>query len=114
MQRVIRFKRYAYALFLIPLVLPPAGLMLGAHYAVPDWGAWLTVLVVFGLVPLLDTCLGRDTANPGPDEERALLADPDWANKVRDGRIDELIGFEAEVDLDEGIRRTAEAYQAQK
>ena len=26
----------------------------------------------------------------------------------------ELIGFEAEVDLDEGIRRTAEAYQAQK
>ncbi|QSI77381.1 alkane 1-monooxygenase [Niveibacterium microcysteis] len=76
MQRVIRLKRYAYALFLIPLVLPPAGLMLGAHYAVPDWGAWLTVLVVFGLVPLLDTCLGRDTANPGPDEERALLADP--------------------------------------
>ncbi|SNS08509.1 2,4-dienoyl-CoA reductase [Sphingomonas laterariae] len=26
---------------------------------------------------------------------RALLADPDWANKVRDGRIDELIGFDA-------------------
>lgn len=75
MQTVIRFKRFAYTLYLVPLVLPPVGMALGEHFALRDWGAWLTVLVVFGLLPVLDAIVGRDTANPTPDEEAALLAD---------------------------------------
>ncbi|GAA5174540.1 alkane 1-monooxygenase AlkB2 [Niveibacterium umoris] len=75
MQGIIRLKRLGFASFLIPLALPPLGLHWGAQFGVPALGAWLTVFVVFGLVPLLDALIGRDTANPTADEERVLLAD---------------------------------------
>jgi len=50
--------------FLLPYLLPPL-LIVGVTMG----GVWsfLPVLVVFGLVPLADLCLGRDQANPAPE-----------------------------------------------
>ncbi|MEA5444317.1 alkane 1-monooxygenase [Gammaproteobacteria bacterium AB-CW1] len=59
--------------FLLPYLLPPlliVGVALG--------GAWafLPVLVVFGLIPLLDMALGRDRANPDEEALETLLRSP--------------------------------------
>lgn len=75
MRTIFHFKRYGYALFLLPLLLPERGLWLGQQWSMPALGAWWTVLVVFGVVPLLDALVGRDTANPTPEEEARLAGD---------------------------------------
>jgi alkane 1-monooxygenase len=59
--------------FLLPLILPlslVAGGELGGAWT------WLTVLIIFGLVPLLDLVLGRDCSNP--DENVVARLESDW------------------------------------
>lgn len=70
-----RCKRWAYLLFLVPLALPVLGAALARG---TGSGAWhlLTLAVVFGLVPLADALLGRDTGNPSAEDEAALAGDP--------------------------------------
>ena len=56
--------------FLLPLGLPPL-----VVWSVTVGGVWsfAAVAVVFGLVPVLDLLLGRDTRNPASDAESAEL-----------------------------------------
>lgn len=59
--------------FLLPLVLAPSvpfGLWLG--------GGWtfLTPALVWGILPVVDWAVGRDTRNPPPDAMRDLESDP--------------------------------------
>jgi alkane 1-monooxygenase len=51
--------------FLIPLSVV-VGMILGG------WGTFFTPVLVFGLIPFLDTFLGQNTANPTTAEEKAL------------------------------------------
>jgi alkane 1-monooxygenase len=65
--------------FLLPLTLPalPAEAWWLAHRGVlaPDVAAWLGVVVIFALLPLLDLVVGNDTVNPTDEESLALGRD---------------------------------------
>jgi alkane 1-monooxygenase len=80
LQRWLCAKRY---LFLtapaVPLLLPLAAwLALARGHG--GW-LWLPFLVLFILVPLLDTLCGEDPANPGSGDVATLAADP-WYRRV--------------------------------
>ncbi len=70
-------KRWAYLLVFLPLLLPWQGLWLGELAGQPDWFSGWTLIVVFGLVPLLDAGLGRDELNPD-EAQAAYLAQQPW------------------------------------
>jgi alkane 1-monooxygenase len=53
--------------------LIPASVVLG--YFLGGGYTFLTPLFVFGVVPILDAIIGKDTKNPSPDEEMRLGAD---------------------------------------
>ncbi|MEW5733638.1 MAG: alkane 1-monooxygenase [Thermodesulfobacteriota bacterium] len=54
--------------FMLPLVVI-VGYLLGGAYN------FLTPILVFGLIPVLDLILGRNTGNPSPEQEKVLLDD---------------------------------------
>ena len=80
LQRWLRAKRY---LFLtapaVPLLLPLSAWL--AHSQRQGGWFWLPFLVLFIVVPLLDTLFGDDPANPGPGDVVALAHDP-WYRRV--------------------------------
>ena len=53
--------------------LVPASVVLG--YLMGGWYTFLTLLFVFGVVPVLDIIIGQDVRNPDADEEKRLEAD---------------------------------------
>ena len=59
----MHWKRYGFLLGFLPLALP-----IGAWYRIEttDWAffAWLPLVVIFGLVPLVDRWMGNDLDNP--------------------------------------------------
>ena len=68
----LRRKQWAYAIVFLPLLLPWQGLHYGAitGHELLFW--YWTPLVVFGLVPIADFLLGRDTVNPSDEQARAI------------------------------------------
>ena len=67
-------KKYAWPLALVVPVLPFAGFASWRAAGGAAWGWWLTPVVVFGLIPLIDVLLGDDRANP-PEEIARQLQD---------------------------------------
>lgn len=63
-----------WPLALVVPALPFAGLALTA--VAGPWGWWLTPLVVFGLIPLVDLAFGDDLRNPPEDAVPALQRSP--------------------------------------
>ncbi|MBX9913571.1 MAG: alkane 1-monooxygenase [Pseudomonadaceae bacterium] len=61
---MLRFKKVAYWLWLLPVALVPLSYYLGQNSAHADAWAFLVPTLIFGLMPLLDALLGRDPANP--------------------------------------------------
>ena len=68
----LTIKKYGYFIFLMPLLLPALSYYLGhlTHYH--DFFAVLTLLVVYGLVPLFDLVLGKDPVNPDESQVPSL------------------------------------------
>jgi alkane 1-monooxygenase len=63
-QRALAVRKAGYLLFfLVPLLMPTAW-SLGRSTGMPNLMAWYPVFWIFGIVPLLDYTLGRDTVNP--------------------------------------------------
>lgn len=65
-------KKYAYLIFLIPTLMPFAALFLGFHLSMPNLFAYATILVIFGLLPVLDYVIGHDSVSPSEDEQKIL------------------------------------------
>ena len=76
----MHWKRYGFLLGFLPLALP-----IGAWYRIEttDWAsfAWLPLVVIFGLVPLVDRWMGNDLNNPEGDVVFALGEDP-WYSSL--------------------------------
>ena len=70
-----RARAPGYLLALVPPLLPPLGWLAGAASGLAAPSAWLTPLIVFGLVPVIEPLIGETHENPGPDEAQALDAD---------------------------------------
>lgn len=68
-------KRPLWPLALVVPVLPFASALLAALSASP-WSWWLTPLVIFGVIPLIDVLIGDDHANPPEEAVPALQASP--------------------------------------
>lgn len=65
-------------LWLVSLLLPMLPLASLAAWRAfgGDWLLWLTPLVIYGLIPILDLVLGEDAGNPPESRLAALEADP--------------------------------------
>jgi alkane 1-monooxygenase len=63
---------YRYLIIYLLPVSVWAGTMLGGLYN------YMTLVLVFGLLPALDAVLGIDTRNPTQEQEEALLAEPSY------------------------------------
>lgn len=72
-QRALAIRKTGYLLFLLTPTLMPVGWMLGRATGLADLMAWYPVLWIFGLIPLLDYAVGRDTANPDEATETAVM-----------------------------------------
>ncbi len=68
-------KRY---LWLIGLVVPSLAFVAFLGFAVTGWAAWLWLgpILILGVIPLADLCLGLDPNNPPAEAVKALEADP--------------------------------------
>ncbi len=60
----LTIKKYGYFIFLMPLLLPASSYYFAQLTGYHDFFAGLTLLVVYGLVPLMDLVLGKDPVNP--------------------------------------------------
>jgi alkane 1-monooxygenase len=74
-------RRYGYFICLLTPTLPWQGLLLGQRAGMPDASAWLTLLVVFGLIPLVDRIVGQDRSNLDEAQARQLALDP-WLRSL--------------------------------
>ncbi len=61
-------KKYGYFIFLMPLVMPALSFYWGNLSGYHDFFAFLTLLVVYILVPVLDLLLGKDPVNPSEED----------------------------------------------
>ncbi|MEU7901522.1 alkane 1-monooxygenase [Actinoplanes sp. NPDC049118] len=68
-------KRPLWPFALVVPALPFAALLLATATGSP-WAWWLTPVVVFGVIPVLDVLIGDDRANPPEDAVPALQASP--------------------------------------
>lgn len=64
---LLTLKKYSYLIAMVPLLLPPLLLAAGQATDLVNLFSWGVPVVVFGIIPMLDMLLGKDSLNP--DEE---------------------------------------------
>lgn len=64
---LVTLKKYSYLIAMVPLALPPLLLAAGQATHLVNLFSWGVPVVVFGIIPVLDMLLGKDSLNP--DEE---------------------------------------------
>ncbi|MBW4976839.1 alkane 1-monooxygenase [Marinobacter adhaerens] len=64
---LLTLKKYSYLIAMVPLLLPPLLLAAGQATDLVNLFSWGVPVVVFGIIPILDMLLGKDSLNP--DEE---------------------------------------------
>ena len=64
---LLTLKKYSYLIAMVPLLLPPLLLAAGQATDLVNLFSWGVPVVVFGIIPVLDMLLGKDSLNP--DEE---------------------------------------------
>jgi len=67
-----RIKKYGYFIYLMPLIMPALSYYWAHLSGYHDFFAFLTLLVVYGLVPLVDLLLGKDPVNPSEEDVPSL------------------------------------------
>jgi len=67
-------KKWAFLICLLPLILPWGGLGLGQKTGATGLFAFWTLIFIFGIMPILDGCVGLDRHNPS-DTDMATLSD---------------------------------------
>lgn len=72
-QRTLAMRKVGYLLPLLTPLLMPVGWILGHGTGLPELMAWYPVFWIFGLIPLLDYAVGRDTANPDEATEAPAM-----------------------------------------
>lgn len=72
-ETMLSIKKYAYLLFTIPLLFPVASILMANQWGMPNLFAWGTVIFVFGIVPFLDTLIGKDPVNPREEDQVPAL-----------------------------------------
>jgi alkane 1-monooxygenase len=65
-------KKYGYFIFLMPLIMPALSFYWGHLSGYHDFFAFLTLLVVYALIPILDLLLGKDPVNPSEADVPSL------------------------------------------
>ncbi len=61
---LLTLKKYSYLIAMVPLILPPLLLAAGQATDLLNVFAWGVPVVVFGIIPVLDMLLGKDSLNP--------------------------------------------------
>ena len=68
----LTIKKYGYFIYLMPLIMPALSYYWGHLSGYHDFFAFLTLLGVYGLVPLVDLLLGKDPVNPSEEDVPSL------------------------------------------
>ncbi|AZZ91366.1 alkane 1-monooxygenase [Hahella sp. KA22] len=63
-QITLQIKKWGDLIFVIPLSLPILSWILTSQFGLGDASACMTILFVFGVVPVLDILIGKDASNP--------------------------------------------------
>lgn len=71
-QTMLRIKKFGYLIFMLPLLLPLVSYYLGHLTAQHTLFAAFSVIVVFGVIPVLDLLLGKDPVNPDEQDVPTL------------------------------------------
>lgn len=66
---LLTLKKYSYLIAMVPLVLPPLLLAAGHATDLVNLFSWGVPVVVFGIIPVLDMLLGKDSLNPGEETD---------------------------------------------
>ncbi|MDO3720687.1 alkane 1-monooxygenase [Marinobacter sp. chi1] len=64
---LLTLKKFSYLIAMVPLVLPPLLLAAGQATDLVNLFSWGVPVVVFGIIPVLDMILGKDSLNPDED-----------------------------------------------
>ncbi|MDP3817192.1 alkane 1-monooxygenase [Pseudomonas sp.] len=90
---MLAIKSIGYWLWLIPVL----GIPLSYHWshgsAQADAWAWLVIVVVFGVIPLLDFVIGRDPANPDEAVQVARLEQQSYYRLLSLATVPFLLGM---------------------
>ena len=69
----LAMRKAGYLLALLTPLLMPAGWLLGRATHLPNLLAWYSIFWIFGVIPLLDYAIGRDTTNPDEAAEAPAM-----------------------------------------
>jgi alkane 1-monooxygenase len=69
---ILLIKKYCYLVVIITILLPLSGIILGHYLNLPNGFTFLTPIVLFFIVPLLDYFLGHDPINPNNEQYKIL------------------------------------------
>lgn len=75
-QTVLKIRRWGFLLFVVPPALLGAAYWFGENQQHQNLWAFFPVFFVYGIIPVLDYLIGKDTANPDPATTKALEANP--------------------------------------
>ena len=73
-ETMLQLKKWCYLLFLVPTLAPFISDILIRQMGHQNYFSYLTVFLVFGLVPLLDLIIGKDPVNPTEEDQVPRLA----------------------------------------
>ena len=72
---LLLIKRYAFLSFFGVAILPFLSIWYTEHGSHPQLAAWLAVLVIYIVLPLIDFIIGKDSSNPSADEQLNMQSD---------------------------------------
>jgi alkane 1-monooxygenase len=90
---MLALKAVGYWCWLIPVVLVPLSYALSLGSAHPDAWAFLSPVVVFGLIPLLDALIGCAPANPREDDQVPETGHPAYYRLLSLVTVPALLGL---------------------
>src|SRR5690554_3118056 len=73
---MLKVKKIAYPLFwLVLLPILPLSALAGRESGTQDYWAWFIYFTIFGIIPILDYIIGKDSSNPDEETEVPSLSE---------------------------------------
>lgn len=75
-QTVLKIRNWGFLLFVVPPALLASAYYFGEAQQLQNWWAFFPVFFVYGIIPVLDYIIGKDTTNPDANSMKKLDENP--------------------------------------